>query len=103
MNDYEELLLKSFLAGLGRWRAVSAPGRCVSLLTILSVMVSMRVFVCAFVRAFVCAFYCSPWRDCVVHAQCYVRLGLCVRLCMRECDDLPPSLRFRTAPSCNAS
>ena len=43
----------------------------------------MRVVVCAFVRAVVCAFYCSPWRDCVVHAQCYVRLGLCVRLCMR--------------------
>ena len=61
MNDYEELLLKSFLAGLGRWRAVSAPGRCVSLLAILPVMVSMRVVECAFVRAVVCALYCSPW------------------------------------------
>ena len=81
----------------------TAPGRCVSLFTILPVMVSMRVVVCAIVRAVVRAFYCSPWRDCVVRAQCCMRLELCVRLCMRECDDLPPSLRFRTAPSCNAS
>ena len=39
----------------------TAPGRCVSLLTILPVMVSVRVVVCAFVRAVVCALYSSPW------------------------------------------
>ena len=39
----------------------TAPGCCVSLLTILPVMVSKRVVVCAFVRAVVCVLYCSPW------------------------------------------
>jgi hypothetical protein len=40
---------------------------------------------------------------CVVRAPCCVRLGLSVKLCMRVCEDLPPSLRFRTASSCEAS
>ena len=79
----------------------TAPGRCVSLFTILPVVESMRVDVRAVVRA--SCVHCSPWGDCVVRAPCCVRLGLCVKLCMRVCEDLPPSLRVRTASSSEAS
>ena len=81
----------------------TAPGRCVSLFTILPVVVSRRVDVRADVRALCVHCIARLGGDCVVRAPCCVRLGLCVKLCMRVCEDLPPSLRFRTASSCEAS
>ena len=64
---------------------------------------SMRVDVRAVVRASCVRCIARLGGDCVVRAPCCVRLGLCVKLCMRVCEDLPPSLRFRTASSCEAS